>query len=148
MANDFLGVGWDFNFLRAPMGPPAEPPGAAAEMAWYEESIRQSIWIILSTGRGERVMRPDFGCGIHDLVFEVIDVAALTRVETAVRDALTRYEARIEVSKVNADPLQAADGLLLIELEYRVRRTNQIGNLVFPFYFRESGMGIVEGSRG
>jgi len=137
----WLGRGWAYPVR-------IDPATGGIAYSEYEVDIRQSIMIILGTARGERVMRPDFGCGIHDLVFEVIDVAALTRVETAVRDALTRYEARIEVSKVNADPLQAADGLLLIELEYRVRRTNQIGNLVFPFYFRESGMGIVEGSRG
>jgi phage baseplate assembly protein W len=92
-------------------------------------------------------MRPDFGCGIHDLVFEVIDVAMLTRVETAVREAMTKYEARIDVIGVRADPLLASEGQLLIELEYRVHRTNQIGNLVYPFYFREGGVGVVEGRR-
>ena len=93
-------------------------------------------------------MRPSFGCGIHDLVFEVIDVATLTRIENTVREAMTRFEARIEVTSVRVDPLHAADGELLIELEYRVRRTNQVGNLVYPFYFREGGVGIGERSRG
>ncbi len=114
-------------------------------MAEYEADIRQSILIILHTSPGERVMRFDFGCGIHDLVFDVIDVAMITRVETAVREAMTRYEARIDVLNVTADARDAAEGRLLIELEYRVRRTNQIGNLVFPFYFREGG--FVEASR-
>jgi hypothetical protein len=137
---DWLGVGWAH---------PVHIDGTSGDIATaqYEDDIRQSILIILSTARGERLMRPDFGCGIHDLVFEVVDVATLTRVETAVRDAMTKYEARIEVVGVDADPLLATEGKLLIELDYRVRRTNQIGNLVYPFYFREGGVGIVEGSR-
>lgn len=137
----WLGRGW-----ASPVR--IDPLSGGIAYAEYEEDIRQSIIIILGTGRGERVMRPDFGCGIHDLVFEVVDVSTLTRIETAVRDAMMRYEARIEVLSVRVDPLQAADGLLLIELEYRVRRTNQVGNLVYPFYFREGGVGIVAGSRG
>jgi phage baseplate assembly protein W len=111
----------------------------AVEVSEYEKDIRQAIQIILGTARGERVMRPDFGCGIHDLVFEVIDTATLTRVETAVRESLTKYEARIEVLGVEVDPLNAADGKLLVDIDYRIRNTNQIGNFVFPFYFREGG---------
>jgi phage baseplate assembly protein W len=93
-------------------------------------------------------MRPDFGCGVHDLVFDTVDVATLTRIEAAVRESLIKYEARIEVTSVRADPFEAANGLLLINLEYRIHRTNQLGNLVYPFYFREGGVGLVEGSRG
>ena len=137
----WLGRGWAYPVM-------IDPATGDVAVAEYEEDIRQSIRIILATARGERVMRPDFGCGIHDLVFEVVDVATLTRVENSVREALTKYEARIEVLSVRADPRHAPDGQLLIELEYRVRRTNQIGNLVYPFYFREGGVGIVEGSRG
>jgi hypothetical protein len=138
---DWLGRGWAF-----PVAIDRTTGGVQA--AEYEADIRQSIMIILRTAKGERVMRPDFGCGIHDLAFEIIDVATLTRVETVVGEAMRKYEARIEVLRVTADPLQAADGLLLIEFEYRVRRTNQIGNMVYPFYFREGGVGLVEGSRG
>jgi len=125
-----------------------DPVTGAIAYSEFERDIRESILIILETAPGERVMRPDFGCGIHDLVFEVVDVAMLTRVEAAVRSALVRYEARIEVLSVHADPLDAAEGRLLVELEYRVRQTNQIGNLVYPFYFREGGVGLVAGSRG
>jgi phage baseplate assembly protein W len=137
----WLGRGWAYPVR-------IDPTTGAVAVAEYEDDIRQAIRIILGTAKGERVMRPDFGCGIHDLAFEVIDVATLTRVETTVREALTRYEARIEVLSVRADPGDAAVGQLLIELEYRVRRTNQVGNLVYPFYFREGGVGVVEGSRG
>ena len=111
--------------------------GSAAEAA-YEEDMRQSIRIIIATDRGSRVMRPDFGCGIHELVFTAIDSAALTRVKAAVTDALNKYEARIEF-EVSVDPLKAAEGILLVLIDYRIRKTNQTGNLVYPFYFREGG---------
>jgi phage baseplate assembly protein W len=137
----WMGRGWAY-----PVRVDAASGGLAS--VEHETDIRQAIFIILGTSRGERVMRPDFGCGIHDLVFEVVDVATLTRVETVVRDALKRYEARIDVLSVKADPLEAADGKLTIELEYRVRSTNQVGNLVFPFYFREGGSGSTERGLG
>jgi phage baseplate assembly protein W len=137
---DWLGRGWAYplEFERA--------TGSIA-VAEFEEDIRQAMRIILGTARGERVMRPDFGCGIHELVFEVVDTSALTRVETEVRESLVKYEARIEVLNVHADPFEAADGKLLVEIEYRIRRTNQTGNFVYPFYFREGGAGAAEGSR-
>jgi phage baseplate assembly protein W len=137
---DWLGRGWAYplEFDRA--------TGSVA-VAEYEDDIRQAIRIILGTARGERVMRPDFGCGIHELVFEVLDTTTLTRVETEVRESLVKYEARIDVLSVDVDPLEAADGRLLVEIEYRIRRTNQTGNLVYPFYFREGGVGADEGSR-
>jgi len=138
---DWLGRGWAYPVQVDPM------TGGVA-VAEYEVDIRQSILIILGTVPGERLMRPDFGCGIHELVFEVIDVATLTRIEVSVRDALTKYEARIELIGVRADPLHAADGCLRIELEYRVRKTNQLGNLVYPFYFREGGQALFAGGRG
>lgn len=137
---DWMGRGWAYPVRIDPV------TGVVATSA-YEQDIRQSILIILGTTRGERVMRPDFGCGIHELLFNVVDVALMTRIEVSVRDAMARYEARIEVSSVRVEPLRAADGLLLIELEYRVRRTNQTGNLVYPFYFREGGIGASAGSR-
>jgi len=105
----------------------------------YEDDIRQSIFITLETARGERVMRPDFGCGIHELVFEAVDSRTLQRIRSEVEDALLRFEARIEVLGVTIDEDATSEGVLMIELEYRVRRTNQTGNLVFPFYFREGG---------
>ncbi len=138
---DWLGRGWAY-----PVS--IDPLTGGVSVAEYETDIRQSILIILGTARGERVMRPDFGCGIHELAFEVIDVATLTRVETVVTESMVKYEPRIEVLGVRADPLQASDGVLLIEFEYRVRRTNQKDNMVYPFYFREGGPGPSGGSRG
>lgn len=107
--------------------------------ATHPEHVRDLIEQLLFTSPGERVMRPDFGCGIHELVFGVIDSTSLQRVRSVVEEALRRYEARIEVMAVDADADGAADGMLKVEIEYRVRKTNQTGNLVFPFYFREGG---------
>jgi uncharacterized protein len=129
---DWLGRGWAYPVQ-------VDRATGAVQVAEFEDDIHQAIRIILGTAKGERVMRPDFGCGIHELVFEVMDTTTLTRVETAVREALTKYEARIQLMSVAVDPFYAAEGKLLVEIDYRVRLTNQIGNFVYPFYFREGG---------
>ena len=137
---DWLGRGWAYPVQ-------VDRLTGGVEVSEYEIDIHQAIRIMLGTARGERVMRPDFGCGIHDLVFEVMDTATLTRVETAVRECLTKYEARIELLGVAVDPYFAAEGKLLVEIDYRIRRTNQIGNFVYPFYFREGGADATLGTR-
>ena len=129
---DFLGRGWAMPVQLNPL------TGLVASVE-AEEDIRQSIRIILETAPGERVMRPNFGCGIHELVFSAVDSTAIQRIRSVVEDALRRCEARIDVLEVNVDEDATSEGVLLVELEYRVRRTNQTGNLVFPFYFREGG---------
>jgi hypothetical protein len=130
---DFLGRGWA-------MPVALDPRTGEVWEAEYEEDVRQSIRIIVETVPGERVMRPNFGCGIHELVFAAIDSETLQRVRSTVEEALRRCEARIEVIDVAVDEGSAlSDGSLLIEVDYRVRKTNQVGNLVFPFYFREGG---------
>jgi phage baseplate assembly protein W len=129
---DFLGRGWA-------MPVAVDPRTGHVAFAEYEDDIRQSILIILETAPGERVMRPNFGCGIHDLVFTSLDSTTMQRIRSVVEEALRRYEARVEVVGVTVDDAASAEGKLLVEVEYRVRRTNQVGNLVFPFYFREGG---------
>ncbi|HZR83913.1 MAG TPA: GPW/gp25 family protein [Candidatus Binatia bacterium] len=129
---EFLGRGWA-------MPVHVDPRTGHVAYSEYEQDIRESILIILETAPGERVMRPNFGCGIHEMVFTALDSTTLRRIRSEVEEALQRYEARIEVVGVNVDDAASAEGKLLIELEYRVRRTNQVGNLVFPFYFREGG---------
>lgn len=129
---EFLGRGWAYPVA-------IDPKTGIVATAEYEDDIKQAIRIILSTARGERLMRPEFGCGIHQLVFESIDSATLASIEAAVAEALNRFEARVEVIQIIVDPLHAADGRLEVNIDYRVRRTNQPGNLVYPFYFREGG---------
>jgi len=130
---EFLGKGWAFPVSL-------DPYKGSVATAEYEDDVKQAIRIILGTSPGERVMRPDFGCGIYDLAFETIDSATLVRVKNVVEEALTRYEPRIElINEVQVDPYRAEDGILEVRVTYRVRRTNQTGNLVYPFYFREGG---------
>lgn len=129
---DFLGRGWAMPIALDPR------TGLVAAVE-YEEDIRQSIRIILETAPGERVMRPNFGCGIHELVFSAVDSNTTQLMRSTVEEALRRCEARIDVLSVVVDEQATAEGKLLVEIEYRVRKTNQTGNLVFPFYFREGG---------
>lgn len=129
---NFLGRGWA-------MPVDIDPYTGLVATAEYEEDIRQSIRIILETAPGERVMRQNFGCGIYDLVFEAVDTTTLQRIRSEVDEALRRYEARIDVLGITIDEAATSEGKLLVEVEYRVRRTNQVGNLVFPFYYREGG---------
>ncbi|MET0789231.1 MAG: GPW/gp25 family protein [Cellulomonas sp.] len=128
-SNDFLGTGWAF---------PVRIGAGGIETVGGDEDVRQSIHLILATAKGERVMRPDFGCGIHDLVFAAVSTQLIARLRREVEDALRTYEARIEVLRVVAGTTGLASGRLDVEIDYRVRATNQTGNYVYPFYFREA----------
>lgn len=129
----FLGAGWDFPATRA--GSAAPQRFATAE---YEESVRQSIWIILSTARGERLMRPEFGCGIHDLVFATNSPSTRGLAEFEVREALREFEPRIDVQEVKATAAGDRNEQLLIHVGYRIRTTDSRFNLVYPFYLDRS----------
>jgi phage baseplate assembly protein W len=99
-----------------------------------EQDIEEAITIILGTAPGERPMRPEFGCGIHDYIFETVDAYTIGRLETEIRLALDRWEPRIEVLDISFDTSAAEVGQLLIDIGYVVRETNDIRNLVYPFY--------------
>jgi uncharacterized protein len=96
--------------------------------------IDQAIQLILGTAPGERPMRPEFGCGVHDFVFDTIDAGTVARMETEIRSALDRWEPRIQVTDVEFDLGHTDRGELLIHISYRVRATNHMRNLVYPFY--------------
>jgi phage baseplate assembly protein W len=128
---DFRGTGWAFP-VRLGAG------AGAIEHVSDEEDVQQSIHLILATSKGERVMRPDFGCGIHDLVFAAVNTQLIARVRREVEEALRTYEARIEVLRVRVTTRGLTVGRLDVEIDYRVRTTNQPGNYVYPFYFREA----------
>lgn len=131
MSKPFLGIGTRFPLALD------QHTGQLAR-AEYEESVRQSILVILGTAKGERVMRPDFGCGIHDLVFANTSAATIGRIVHDVNEALLRFEPRIEVLQVDARPGDT-NNVLLIEIEYEVRATNTAFNLVYPFYLQQGG---------
>lgn len=126
MGREFLGKGWTF--------PIAVDERGGISLSQYEQKIRQSILLILMTAKGERVMRPDFGCGIHDLVFSVINSSTLTLIQSGVREALVLWEPRIEVLAVEISKERLGDGILDIGIDYRIRQTNTEFNLVYPFY--------------
>ncbi len=126
MAHEFEGRGWRFPISL-------DDAGAIAE-ASEEDKVRQSIETILRTAPGERVMRPDFGCGIHDLVFDTVSGAMVGRVATVVASALATWEPRIDVLNINPQQDTEDPTRLLIEINYRLRSSNSRFNLVFPFY--------------
>jgi phage baseplate assembly protein W len=103
------------------------------------EDIEQALRLILGTAPGERPMRPEFGCTIHDLVFDTIDASTVGRIETAVRAAIERWEPRIDVTALQFDLAHVADGMLEITIGYRIRVTNAEYNLVYPFYVIPAG---------
>jgi phage baseplate assembly protein W len=123
---DILGSG-----LAFPLG--VDRRGSLA-LARNEDDVQQAIAIILSTSPGERPMRPEFGCGVHDYVFDVVDAGTLGRMDDEIRRALERWEPRIDVLRVDFDLADAASGPLAITIEYRLRATNDVRNLVYPFY--------------
>jgi len=129
MAADFLGVGW-----QMPVG--VDDTGAIA-LSRFAENIRQSILTILRTSRGERQMRPEFGCDINRLVFAENSMTTAGLASFYVERALTRWEPRIELLNVQAAPDRAQRDRLLVEIEYRVIATNSVFNLVYPFYLTE-----------
>ena len=129
MSSEFLGRGWKF-----PVN--VEPRGGMASSE-YEEDVREAIGLILRTSRGERVMQPDFGCGIHEMTFSIINTATSGQVEEMVKEALILWEPRIEVIGIKASVDPADDGRMVIAIDYRVRATNSEFNLVYPFYIKE-----------
>jgi phage baseplate assembly protein W len=103
-------------------------------LARDETDIEQAIELILGTAPGERPMRPEFGCGVHDFVFDSIDATTAGKMELAIRDALDRWEPRVFVETVEFNLDEVAEGRLIIDIGYRVRATNTMRNLVYPFY--------------
>ncbi len=123
---DFLGVGWAF-----PVGVDAR--GRVA-LARRERDIEEAIRIILLTPKGQRVMRPEFGCQIHDLIFSPNDATTAGLAAYYVKEALGMWEPRIDVEDVTARPDPLDPGRLLIEITYQIRATYDSRTLVFPFY--------------
>ncbi|MFB6244303.1 MAG: GPW/gp25 family protein [Halobaculum sp.] len=124
--DDVTGTGWGFPVRTDHKGDVSLSQG--------EQSIKDSIRIIVGTAKGERVMRPGFGCDIHDHVFDTIDGATRKLVEGSVEEALIEWEPRIDVADVTARRDPEEPSKLLIEISYVVRSTNSESNMVYPFY--------------
>jgi uncharacterized protein len=123
---DFIGRGISF-----PMR--VDTSGAIA-MGHGADDIDANLRVVLITAPGERVMRPQFGCRIWDLLFEPINANTLGLMGEAVRDAVSQWEPRVELDEVDIEPDPTNQARVLINLRYRVKVTNDVRNLVYPFY--------------
>jgi len=103
------------------------------------DDVDEAIRLIVGTAHGERPMRPEFGCGIHDYVFESIDSYTLGRIDYEIRVALDRWEPRIDIVDVDFDTSESELGKLVIEITYSLRATSHVRNLVYPFYLIPAG---------
>lgn len=130
MPKSFLGRGWKFPVR-------IDTTTGRVGMSEMEQDIKESIWILLSTAPGERLMRPEFGCGIHDLVFSSMSTVTMGLFESRVREAINRWEARVDITKLEVFTKEPDKGKLEINLTCRIRDTNSQFNLVFPFYLTE-----------
>jgi uncharacterized protein len=126
MNSDFIGAGWKF-----PLG--VDATGGIA-LVNREHELDEAIRLILSTAYGERPMRPEFGCGIHDLVFAPADATTAGRIAYEVRMSLARWEPRIDVEEVQVEISDEDGSTLYIDIRYTPTGTNDPRNLVFPFY--------------
>jgi phage baseplate assembly protein W len=129
----FLGTGWGF--------PPAfsNQTGTVGLLS-NEEDIQSSLEILLTTRQGERVMRPDYGCNLDELVFEPLTTTFKTYIKDLISTAILYYEPRIEVNKIELDDTGELEGRILISIDYTVRATNSRFNFVFPFYKTETNL--------
>lgn len=124
-----LGRGWAF---------PVRPVNGRLQLAAEEEDIEQAIEIVLRSAPGERVMLPAFGAGLQQFLFAPNSAVTHRRVEQVVQDALLSFEPRVTVERVSARAAAELAGLMEIEIDYVVRRTNSAFNRVFPFYLTEA----------
>ena len=124
---DFLGRGWSF--------PPEfdkSLPGVA--MLEHEADIVASLQTLLSTCQGERAMFPQYGCNLDDLIFESLDTGTKALMADKIETAILYHEPRIELEGINLDDTRELEGVILIEVVYRVKTTNSRFNFVFPYY--------------
>jgi len=130
MSASFLGRGWKF---------PVQVDRATGRLLLSEgeEDIAEAIRIILKTSKGERVMRPDFGCGLNDFVFDTMDDTTLRLLESDITQAITVWEPRVKDVEVEVTQDESRPGRMHIGITYVVRSTNNLFNQVYPFYLEE-----------
>ncbi len=127
MDRPFLGKGWSF--------PPSfNTSFHGVEMLSQEADIASSLEVLLTTALGERVMLPEFGCNLNELMFESLDTRMKTLMVDNIESAILYHESRIVIEKVQLNDSNQNEGVVLIELVYRVKSTNSRFNFVFPYY--------------
>ncbi len=130
MNTDFLGTGWGFP-------PTFDNTTNKVAMSSDEADIQLSLQILLSTRKGERVMLPDYGCNLNEMLFEPMNTTFKSYISEMIRTAILYYEARIDLNSLLIDDSQDAEGVIIINISYTVRTTNSRFNFVYPFYKRE-----------
>ena len=127
--SDIIGQGWSFPIKV----------NAKGGLDWSNgpDRIQAAIWIILSTTTGERLMLPSFGAGIKDYVFESNSELICAQLQSGIQKALTQWEPRIQVVSVQARPSTEQDSLVLVSIDYQIRDTNELFNMVYPFFLTE-----------
>jgi phage baseplate assembly protein W len=130
MSEQFLGRGWKF---------PIQVDKATGRimMSEYEQDIAEAIRIILGTSLGERTMRPDFGCDVINFAFGNTDATTLRLLESSIREGIQNWEPRVHEIEVQAIVDNGDIGRVNIGIRYTVRTTNNLFNLVYPFYIHE-----------
>lgn len=126
MAKEIIGSGWSF--------PPQIDPQGGVSLTNPRNEIQQSIWVILSTSPGQRVMRPSFGCRLQEMVFAPNNSHTAAQVRRYVEEALGMWEPRIDLVQVRVHPDPQEAARLTIEIEYEVKTTRDRRSLVYPFY--------------
>ncbi|MBV9759636.1 MAG: GPW/gp25 family protein [Acidobacteriaceae bacterium] len=128
-SSDFIGQGWSFPIKVNTKG--------GLDWSNGPDRIQAAIWTILSTSPGERLMLPGFGAGISDYVFESNSQILCARLQTVVQNALTQWEPRIQVVSVQANPSTVQTGLVEVSISYQIRDTNELFNMVYPYFLTE-----------
>jgi phage baseplate assembly protein W len=129
--NDFLGTGWSFP-------PQFDRQAKGVVMVSAEKDIEQSLQILLSTAQGERVMRPGFGADLRQYQFEGMTTSFMTFLKKRLETSIVTHEPRIDLLDIQLRQAPDSRGIVLIELDYKVRSTNTRYNLVYPFYLTEA----------
>lgn len=127
----FLGRGWSFP-------PTFDRIAHAVDMAAADRDIRESLWILLSTRIGERIMLPTYGCDLQRMVFASLTTTLINEIAVLVTNAIRDWEPRVTVDGVSVTEPADAPGWVAISVDYRVRQTNSRSNLVYPFYRMEA----------
>ena len=128
--SSFLGTGWSFppTFSRL---------NYSVDLVSDDQDIRETLWILFSTQLGERIMLPEYGSLLWKMVFQNITTTLTTQLADVVRQSILYWEPRINVDDVSVQPSASVTGLVLILVDYTIRKTNARNNLVFPFYMQE-----------
>jgi phage baseplate assembly protein W len=126
---DFIGRGWRF------------PPKVNTQggLSWSDgpQRVQDAIWLIVATGLDERLMRPRFGAGVSDYVLQANSAVNRTALADAIKNALVQWEPRIELEGVRVDPVSGEPSQVLVAIDYTLRSTNELFNVVYPLYLEE-----------